>query len=110
MSLLKRLTVGAVAAAATASLFTISGTPAYADTRCGASGKILINDGEGGEAPSRQWGHEHTTGSHYIKKTENFAHYKRYHWWADNDNPLLPGRDKADTLHGKKDCPLSSIP
>ncbi|WP_283136029.1 hypothetical protein [Rhizohabitans arisaemae] len=110
MGFLKRLTVTGLTAAVAASLVTVSVTPAHADKRCGASGKIAINDGEGGEPTSRAWGHEHLTGDHYIKRTENFAHFKRYHWWADNDSKLLPGRDKPDTSYGSIDCPLNSIP
>ncbi|MGA4955404.1 hypothetical protein [Streptomyces lavendulocolor] len=107
-----RWTTVALSALATTSLIVATAPSAHADRRCGASSKIVINDGEGGEAQSSVWGHEHTTGDHYIhhitRSLENRT--KTYYWYADNDNKLLPSRDERDTPYGYITCPDTSTP
>jgi hypothetical protein len=107
-----RWTTAGLAVVAATGLLATTAQSAHADRRCGASSKIVINDGGGGEAPSTVWGHQHTTGEHYIHHiTRSIANNtKTYYWYADNDNKLVMNGDKPDTPYGYITCPATSQP
>ena len=98
MENLKRISLvigGATAMLATAVVFSPA---AYASLACEAY-TIQINENSGGEPPSFRQGHDHFSGSHYVR---SIGSNRVWNWWADN-NAGVDG-DTADTPYGLKQC------